>query len=186
MDFDRGIIILPLFHVAIPLLLFELPFVKTKYKYSRISLIIGSLIADVFDKSLLFLKLGSGRGISHSLFFVLISFLLIHLMFKKKSSISVPFLIGSLLHLLLDLPEVPLFYPFIEYDFLLIEDPLALWLYTLFNDPIVYLTELSGFIILLFILIRNKLFSFKSILNYFTIHSESSINNIDIDENDSR
>lgn len=69
-------------------------------------------------------------------------------------------------HLALDLPEVPLFFPFIEYDFLMIDDPLSYWFYKLFNDPLVYLTEIGGIVILLLILVGNKLFSVKELWDY--------------------
>ena len=70
------------------------------------------------------------------------------------------------IHLILDLPEVPLFYPFIMYDFIMIEDPFGLWLYTLFTNPVVYLTEITGVLIFIFIVINNKLYSRKEIMNY--------------------
>ncbi len=92
--------------------------------------------------------------------------MILHIATKRKSYISLPFLIGMVAHLVLDLPEVPLFFPFIIYDFTIIEDPLWYWFYKLFNDPLVYLTEIGGIIILLFILVGNKLFSVKDIWDY--------------------
>ena len=121
---------------------------------------------------MLFLNLGSGRGISHTILFVLLSFVILHVATKRKSFISLPFLIGMVAHLALDLPEVPLFFPFIEYDFLMIEDPLSYWFYKLFNDPLVYLTEISGILILLLILVGNKLFSVKEIWGYFNRNAD--------------
>ena len=115
---------------------------------------------------MLFLNLGSGRGISHTILFTILCFIIIHVVTKRKKLISLPFLIGMVIHLLLDLPEVPLFFPFIPYDFLMIVDPLSHWLYKLFNDPLVYFTEIGGILILLSILVRNKLFSAKKIWNY--------------------
>ena len=115
---------------------------------------------------MLFLKLGSGRGISHTILFIMLCFIILHIATKGKSFISLPFLIGMLFHLLLDLPEVPLFYPFIMYDFSILEDPFGYWLYKLFNDPLVYLTEIGGILILLFILVGNKLFSVREIWDY--------------------
>jgi hypothetical protein len=90
----------------------------------------------------------------------------LHFITKGNKSISVPFFIGMVIHLILDLPYVPLFYPFIMYDFLMIDDPIGLWLYTLFHNPVVYLTEIAGILILFFILINNKLYSIKEITNY--------------------
>ncbi len=115
---------------------------------------------------MLFLNLGSGRGISHTILLILLSFIILHIATKRKSFISLSFLIGMVTHLALDLPEVPLFFPFIEYEFLTIEDPLSYWFYKLFNDPLIYLTEIGGILILLLILVGNKLFSVKELWDY--------------------
>ena len=115
---------------------------------------------------MLFLNLGSGRGISHTIFFATACFIILHLITKRNSFVSLPFLIGMATHLLLDLPEVPLFFPFIPYDFLMLEDPFSFWLYKLFNDPFIYLTEISGVLIISCILIGNKLYSVKNIWDY--------------------
>jgi hypothetical protein len=80
--------------------------------------------------------------------------------------ISFPFFIGNMIHLILDLPEIPFFFPFIPYDFIYVEDPLGGWLYSLFNDPIVLITEITGIVILIFILIHNRLYSGKKIINF--------------------
>jgi len=156
----------PIFHVAVPLILFELPLVKKRFEFNRFALIVGSLFPDIVDKSLLFLNLGSGRGISHTILFITISFLFLHFITKGRKSISIPFFVGMIIHLILDLPEVPLFYPFVMYDFIMIDDPIGLWLYTLFNNPVVYLTEITGVLIFIFIVINNKLYSIKEITNY--------------------
>jgi hypothetical protein len=80
--------------------------------------------------------------------------------------ISFPFLVGTFFHLILDLPEVPLFFPFIMYDFIYIDDPLSGWLYSLFHDPVVFITEISGIVILIFILVSNQLYGYKRIMNF--------------------
>ncbi|TES95143.1 MAG: metal-dependent hydrolase [Promethearchaeota archaeon] len=171
--FLRGVLrIFLIFHVAIPLIIFELPLIKKRFKFNRLALIIGSLFPDIIDKSMLFLNLGSGRGISHTILFILLSFTVLHMAAKRKSFISLPFLIGMVTHLILDLPEVPLFFPFIEYDFLMIEDPLSYWFYKLFNDPLVYLTEIGGILILLLILVGNKLSSVKDIWDYINRNAD--------------
>ncbi len=156
----------PIFHVAIPLILFELPLVKKRFEFNRFALIIGSLFPDIIDKFLLFLNLGSGRGISHTILFILISFVILHFITKGRKSISIPFLVGMVVHLILDLPEVPLFYPFFMYEFIIIDDPFGLWLHTLLNNPVVYLTEITGILIFIFVLINNKLYNIKEITNY--------------------
>jgi len=156
----------PIFHVAVPLIIFELPLIKKKFEFNRFALIIGSLLPDIIDKILLFLNLGSGRGISHTILFVLISSIVLHFITKGRKAISIPFFVGLVIHLILDLPKVPLFYPFIMYDFSMIEDPFGVWLYTLFHNPVVYLTEITGVLIFIFILISNKLYSRKDITDY--------------------
>ena len=165
----------PIFHVAIPLILFELPLVKKRFEFNRFALIIGSLLPDIIDKFLLFLKLGSGRGISHTILFVLISSIILHFITKGRKSISIPFFVGMVIHLILDLPEVPLFYPFIMYEFIMIDDPFGQWLFTLFNEPVVYLTEIIGILILIFIVINNKLYSFSRITTFLVKNSQYSI-----------
>jgi len=155
-----------LFHVAVPLIICEIPFIKKKFEFNRFSLIIGSLLPDIIDKSLLFMNIGFGRGFSHTILFSLICVVIIYFIVKKKTSIAIPFFLGLILHLILDLPEVPLFYPFIVYDFLVIEDPLGLWLYKLFNDPGVYWTEIAGILILTFISINNRLFNWKNLVRF--------------------
>ena len=156
----------PIFHVAVPLILLEIPPIKRKYRFNRIALIIGALLPDIIDKSLMLLNISSGRGISHTLLFVGVSFLVVHLWVKRNYLISFPFLIGLISHLILDLPEVPLFFPFIMYEFIYIEDPLSGWLYSLFNDPVVFFTEISGILILILILVRNQLYDRKRIMKF--------------------
>ena len=80
--------------------------------------------------------------------------------------ISVPFLAGMSIHFILDFPQVPLFYPFISYDFLFLEEPLFFWFSQLFTDPVVIMTELIGIAILVFIVINNKLYHRKDINEY--------------------
>lgn len=87
-------------------------------------------------------------------------------------NISFTFLLGLTSHLILDLPEVPLFYPFIAYEFIVVEEPIGLWLYKLFNDPRVYLTEIAGILILIFILINNRLFNRKDLVRFLKRNSD--------------
>jgi len=156
----------PIFHVAVPLILIEIPYIKKSYAFNRFALIIGALLPDIIDKSLMFLNLSSGRGLSHTLLFIVISFLIVHLFAKRNYLISLSFLIGTLSHLILDLPEVPLLFPFIMYDFVYLEDPLNRWFYSLFHDPVVFFTEIAGILILIFILVSNQLYSLKKIVNF--------------------
>ncbi len=154
----------PLFHMAIPLILCEL--LKKRFSLNRISLIIGSMLPDLIDKPLLILEIGSGRSFSHTLLFTFICFLIVFLASKENKPISFCLLLGLITHLLLDLPTVPLFYPFVLYDYDQLEQPVKVWFEVLFTNPLVYFTEIIGAIIFVFILVTNKLYSFQLMLNY--------------------
>lgn len=150
----------------LPLIVVEIPYIKHNYNFNRLALIIGSILPDLIDKSLMFLGLGSGRGLSHTLLFVVVVYVTILLLFKGKTTIPNSLAIGILFHLLLDLPEIPLFYPFINYQFIYLEDPFSDWLFTLFNDPIVQITEILGILFLIIIIIHNKLYGIRKIVTY--------------------
>ncbi|TFG22388.1 MAG: metal-dependent hydrolase [Promethearchaeota archaeon] len=168
----------PLFHIAVPLIIFEIPQIKKKYRVNRLALIIGSLFPDIADKSLMFLKLINGRGYFHSLFIVFLCFGILFLLTKGNKAVSFPFLIGMLFHLLLDLPNIPLFYPFISYDFKYIDNPLPYWIHDFLTKPVVQATEIIGIVCLLFIVIRNKLYSFKDIADYLRTNPKEIIYSI--------
>jgi len=125
----------------------------------------------MIDKILLFLGLGSGRSISHSLLFTGLSFLVRYIISRGNKAISISFLIGIISHLLLDLPEVPFFYPFIQYDYEILEDPFWFWLINFFSNPIVFTTEIMGIIILAFIFFNNKLYNLKKMANFILKNS---------------
>jgi len=164
-----------LFHIAVPLIVFEIPQIKNRFEFNRLALIIGSIFPDIIDKPFLLLSLGSGRGISHTLLFAIVSFLILFLITRGNKPVSISFLIGIIAHLLLDLPEIPLFFPFINYDFYILDDPLGEWIHTLFNNPIVFATEIIGLSILVIILLMNKLYNIKQITNYFIkTHSQKT------------
>jgi hypothetical protein len=155
-------------------LVFEIPRLK-RLNYNRIALIIGALLPDIIDKPFLFLGLGSGRFFSHSLIFIACAFLILFVFTRGNKRICYPFLIGMIFHIILDLPFVPLLFPFIFYEYETLEDPLAVFIRRLFTNPLVITTEISGIIILIFIIINNKLFTIKDILNY--LKSNSNIMN---------
>ncbi|MFX1502575.1 MAG: metal-dependent hydrolase [Promethearchaeota archaeon] len=157
--------IYPIFHVALPLIITEVPSIK-KLKINKYSLIIGSLLSDIIDKPLFLLGFGNGRFFSHNLLFVVISFLIVHFFSKKNKSISFPFFIGLIFHLILDLPNVPFFYPFINYDFGVVEEPLLFWIRQLWTEPLVMITEGFGVLFIIYILIKNKLYYIDLISDY--------------------
>jgi len=124
------------------------------------------MLPDIIDKTILFLGLGSGRYFFHSLLFVFLSFFVLLLITKGNKEVSFPFLIGMLFHLLLDLPGIPIFYPFVEYDFVVTDDPIPYWINTLLTNPIVQATEIIGGICLIFIIYHNRLYKSEDFIKY--------------------
>jgi len=112
------------------------------------------------------LDLADGRLLSHNLLFIIVSFLIVHLFTKGNKYVSLPFLIGISSHIILDLPFVPLFYPFISYNFYYTEEPLIYWIRKFWTDPLVIGTEFAGIIFIIFIIKYNKLYHFRDITNY--------------------
>jgi hypothetical protein len=164
-------------HIAIPLIIFEIPKIKNTFSFNRFTLILGALFPDLIDKTLLFLGIASGRGISHSLIFNFLLFLMVILLFRKKY-IYLPFGIGITLHLLLDIPDLPLFYPFILYKFEILEEPFSFYIHRLFTYPPVIISESLSIIILSYIIIKNKLIHLTQINKYlFITHIPGEINN---------
>ena len=94
------------------------------------------------------------------------SFLIVYFSSKRNKSISLPFLAGLIFHIILDIPHVPLFYPFISYEFHYVEEPLLYWLKQLWINPFVLITEIIGLLFIIFILIKNKLYHIKEISDY--------------------
>ncbi len=166
--------IFPIFHVALPLIIFEIPQIK-KFNLNRYTLIIGSLLPDIIDKPLLLLGLGAGRFLSHSLLFIFIIFLIVFGITKRNEKVALSLLIGMIFHVVLDLPDVPLLFPFISYEYIVLEDPFSVWVSALLTNPIVIITEISGILFIIFILIRNKLYQIKDIRNYLKGINQTSI-----------
>ena len=134
------------------------------------------MFPDIVDKTLLILKLSNGRSYFHSLLFVFLSFLVLFLVLKGNKEVSLSFLIGMLFHLVLDLPDIPIFYPFISYDFAYIDDPIPHWTRTLLTSPIVQITEIIGLGILIFIAAMYRLYKIDEIFKYLKTTSGLSQN----------
>jgi hypothetical protein len=154
------------FHIAIPLLFAEIPFIKRKLSLQHFSLIIGSILPDLIDKPLALLGFGDGRYLGHAPF-ILAIFLCIIFLITRNKSIVYALGIGCIFHLILDLPYIPFFYPFIQYIFPVEGDLLNGWFYTLTHNPLVISTEIIGVITLLGIAIKYKmLFHWENIKSY--------------------
>lgn len=159
----------PFFHLFLPLVILEIsirisPRNTALYGYfTRFWLCIGALLPDLIDKPLSLLSQStSGRGIGHAPFFT-IAILSLLLILTKKKFIIVPIIIGNIVHLLLDIPEVPWLWPFIPLD-LYISD-LNAWLYTLLHDPLVLSTELLALGGLLVFIIHYHILFYHGFIN---------------------
>jgi len=115
-------------------------------------LLLGSMIPDIIDKPLGILIFSTGRWFGHTLLLILLEsfFLIILLRFSnKRYKFALYFLIGNLMHIILDQPSLGIAIPF----FPLFPDPFIVteWNSFLFGikSPIVWLTEFLGLIILL-------------------------------------
>lgn len=156
----------PLTHLTVPLLFSEIPGIKNRYKINRLALIIGSLLPDIIDKSIHLITNISGIMYCHNLLFVFLSFLLLHIITNGKKQISVPFLVGSLIHLLLDLPNIPIFSPFITYEYQIIDNPIEYYSGKYLKSWLIIITESVSGIVLTSIFIQNKLFQRKKLREY--------------------
>jgi hypothetical protein len=167
-----------LFHMAIPLgivVLLKLYYQGTQKKPNNfldillnsqiLILIIGSLLPDLIDKPMVLIFMENGRGWGHSLLIMGIGFIVLHFIFHNKN-IEVAFIFGFLSHLLLDIPYVPWFYPFLQYNFDFGEDLLAGWFYKLFHDPVVMITESIGLAVLVSVSIKYKLYRFRNLKQF--------------------
>jgi hypothetical protein len=171
----------PLFHLGIPLGIFEIPYIQRKFKVNRFSLLIGAIIPDIIDKLLYFIGVGSGRFIGHTLLFLIGSTLIVFLisqLFRYKTSshsnrmiytIPISYFIGVLIHLTLDLPNVPFLYPFIPITTIPEGDKLALWLTRYFTNPLYISTELAGASLILFVIYNNKLYHLKQMWDFLIL-----------------
>lgn len=173
----------PLFHLGVPLALSEIPYIRRKFKINRFALLVGAIIPDVIDKLLYFIGIGPGRFICHTLLFLFGSSLVLFLFTqlieyvkaspKEKSAyfITMSFFAGMSIHLLLDLPKLPLFYPFIPYMPIPEGDKLASWIHKLLTHPNYISTELIGATLIIVIVNKKKLYHPKEMWNYLTLTS---------------
>ncbi|MHA1727109.1 MAG: metal-dependent hydrolase [Promethearchaeota archaeon] len=168
----------PFFHLAVPLLtaiIIEY-FIKSNYLkkntkppknafyFNKLSLLLGSLLPDIIDKPVGLIFNSSGRFFAHSLLFLCILTIIVQLISKKRNlSLSLAF--GIFTHLLLDIPTVPWFMPFVTYEFPWIAN-IDNWIWKYMHDPLVISTEICGIVILLSVLFSYRLFKKKNLKKF--------------------
>ncbi len=143
----------PIFHVFVPLMCYEV-FLHYKAKFirrvNRFPIIIGSILPDLLDKplSMLFPAYFSGRGYFHAplLWILLLGILW---MISKRNPVYLGLGFGIFVHILLDIPAVPWFWPFVPID--MYQSEISKWFITLLTNPVVQITEICGGIGLLFL-----------------------------------
>ncbi len=131
-------------HIFVPILfaeiLIQLKYIKKEQIYF-FWIILGSILPDLIDKplSLLFPTIFSGRGIAHApLLWIFLIIVLYFLKLDRSVLFSIGFGIGC--HILLDIPYIPIFWPFVEYDKL--HSSLEDWWVVLITNPFVYVSEI--------------------------------------------
>ena len=171
----------PLTHIFFPLFVLEIiiSFKKIKLeKIQRFWLMFGSILPDLIDKPIsLITKTVSGRGIAHTPIFV-ISLCFLILLLTKNKSISLSLGFGMVFHLILDIPDVPWFWPIVpleNYEF-----GIDSWIYTILHNPLIISTEiislmgLIGIIIFYKILFNGKLINWQN-ANIFLYETPKSL-----------
>ena len=162
----------PLFHIFIPLFLLELIISFEKFKLEKIQrfwLILGSILPDLIDKPIsLIFKSVSGRGFAHSPIFLFFLFFFIYFLTKNKwISLSLGF--GMVFHLLLDIPDVPWFWPIIPLENYYID--FDSWIYTILHDPLISSTEIISLVGLLGIIIYYKIIFYGKLINWQKVNT---------------
>ncbi|MHA1562549.1 MAG: metal-dependent hydrolase [Promethearchaeota archaeon] len=165
----------PLFHIFFPLFILELVLLITKNKKNKLEkiqrfwLMLGSILPDLIDKPIsIITKLVSGRGIAHTPIFLIFLCILIYILTRNKwISLSLGF--GMIFHLLLDIPEVPWFWPIIPLEGY--QDVFDSWIYTLLHDPLIFSTEIISLIGILGIIVSYKIIFNGKLINWQNVNS---------------
>jgi len=145
------------FHEAIALISVEIPWIKKKYAFNRLFLMIGAMISDLFDKGLgMFLTNYPSRAYGHSPLCLLAIVGLIYLIIPNRA-IANSLGLGLGIHLLLDMPYLPYLYPFVDYGFGTHENLVGDIWYILTHNPLILGTEICGIIILVGIVLNYRL-----------------------------
>ena len=169
-----------LFHLVVPALLYE-PYAsrKNEKKILRGPLLLGALLPDLIDKpfSIFWPAIFSGRDYGHSPL-LLYSVFIILFIFNRFLTPTYQDLIekwlfsiglGVMFHIILDIPYIPWFWPFVDYHFQFEMDHLGRWFEQLFTDPFIISTELFGLFGLLYLAVKYKIYKKDNLLVYLFV-----------------
>jgi len=156
----------PLFHVFFPITLLVVTRVDVKFKINRLTFGIALILPDLVDKLLMWTVGTTGRSWAHNLFFVALvgaPFLL-----ARRFSLAESTWLGGLIHLVLDIPGVPWFFPFVSYD-LFIPEYGGFWEYFIIGltQPITLITEIGGLVCLIWLIAKYRLLSRPGLTGFF-------------------
>lgn len=121
-------------------------------QFDPLIMMLGCLLPDFIDKTIGQTLFSSGRAIGHTLMLCIICSMIFLLFQSRKASIS--FFLGSLSHLILDLPGVPWFWPLYPSEFELTKNAL-MNLNWLFN-PWTLIFEIVGLGLLYILSLRYR------------------------------
>ena len=139
----------PFFHVFVPLSLITLwgtrnqNFTKNIFAvWAAVS--VGALLPDIIDKplSMLFPESYSGRGIMHAPLIVAVVIGAAFILLKHEKPIATAFSVGLISHLLLDLPNIPFFWPITPME--IYHSDIEGWILNLITNPIYIASEIVG------------------------------------------
>jgi hypothetical protein len=158
-------------HIFIPLLCLEIfRFIRKSSddNFQRFWLIIGSMLPDLIDKPLsLIFGLTGGRGYAHTPI-LLIFFSGFIFVITRKKKIALSLLVGSIFHLILDIPEIPWLWPLIPIE--IYESNFTDWIYTLIQNPVIYISEILSLGGLFLIIIKYKVIFNKKFVHWNRLH----------------
>jgi hypothetical protein len=118
--------------------------------FSYISLAIGAMGPDIFDKLISLPLTDQGRYIGHSLLFDILICSLFIILFRKNKRIWMAFIIGWQTHLILDVGKfLPILFPFVSYEFPIRDQTF----FEILAEPTIYVNEIIGFLILVALII---------------------------------
>ncbi len=160
----------PFFHVFFPITLLIVMRVDVKLKINRLAFSIALMLPDLVDKFLMWTVGTTGRSWAHNLLFLVLAG--IPFLLAGRGSIAYSVWLGTLIHLFLDIPAVPWFFPFISYDLWGASPPDyagGFWEYLLtgLTQPVTLITEIVGILCLIWLLWKYKLLSKRGMISFF-------------------
>jgi hypothetical protein len=123
-----------LFHVLIAMLCSMPTSLKKRW------VILGALLPDLIDKPLQLIGIGNGRWWAHAPLLWMAVLGGVYLLSHNKP-VVLALVLGIFSHLLFDLPGIPLWFPVISYPFPSEPGILAIWMATLFENSLIWITE---------------------------------------------